>query len=186
MMFQFPLPRSSRQRRTITLFSSVDMAYFSFLCTRSTPAMASRRRCCHSAPRPARRERCPRRPDPGAVWRDREWAQVRAQFPPDLEGSARASGALRRRREVRSAAVLLRLGLAYALSGMQGVAHVTEDGWIRMTANTKAPPTDREGQAGAFRRRRPRASTACRGVPSPPGAASGAEAPDRGSPEARG
>ncbi len=81
--------------------------------------MASRRRCCHSAPGPARpgRVRCPRRPEPAGVWRDREWAHVLAQLPADLEASARASGALRRRREVRSAAALLRLVLAYALSG---------------------------------------------------------------------
>src|SRR6266545_3006330 len=87
--------------------------------TRSTRAMASRRRCCHSArrPGPGRRARCPRRPDPGAVWRDQEWAWVRAQLPADLEASARASGALRRRRAVRSAAVLLRLVLAYVLTG---------------------------------------------------------------------
>jgi len=61
--------------------------------------------------------RCRGRPDPGAVWRDQEWARVRAHLPPNLEASARASGALRRRREVRSAAALLRLVLAYALSG---------------------------------------------------------------------
>ncbi len=80
--------------------------------------MASRRRCCHSARRPGRRRaRCPRRPEPGAVWRDQEWAWVRAQLPADLEASARASGALRRRRAVRSAAVLLRLVLADVLSG---------------------------------------------------------------------
>jgi hypothetical protein len=42
---------------------------------------------------------------------------VRERLPPDLEASARASGALRRRREVRSGAALLRLVLAYALSG---------------------------------------------------------------------
>jgi hypothetical protein len=81
--------------------------------------MASRRRYCHSAALRARRGpvRCGRRSDPGAVWRDQEWARVRTQLPPDLEASARASGALRRRREVRSAATLLRLVLAYALSG---------------------------------------------------------------------
>jgi Transposase DDE domain len=81
--------------------------------------MASRRRCCHStAPRARRaRVRCGRRPDPGAVWRDQEWARVRPHLPADLEASARASGALRRRREVRSAAALLRLVLAYALCG---------------------------------------------------------------------
>ena len=42
---------------------------------------------------------------------------MQTQLPADLEASARASGALRRRRDVRSAAVLLRLALAYALSG---------------------------------------------------------------------
>jgi hypothetical protein len=52
-----------------------------------------------------------------SVWGDRAWAEVLALLPGDLEASARASGALRRRREVRSAAALLRLVLAYALSG---------------------------------------------------------------------
>jgi hypothetical protein len=81
--------------------------------------MASRRQCCHSAgrPGPCRRPWCPRRPEPGALWGDQEWARVRAQLPPDLEASARVSGALRRRRAVRSGAALLRLILACALSG---------------------------------------------------------------------
>jgi hypothetical protein len=87
--------------------------------------MASRRLCCHrrpsgdgaAGPVGRTRTRCARRPDPGAVWRDQEWARVRERLPPDLEASARASGALRRRREVRSGAALLRLVLAYALSG---------------------------------------------------------------------
>jgi hypothetical protein len=81
--------------------------------------MASRRRCCHSAPGSARRggARCPHRPEAAGIWRDHEWARVRALLPADLEGSARASGALRRRRAVRSADALLRLVLAYALSG---------------------------------------------------------------------
>jgi hypothetical protein len=81
--------------------------------------MASRDRCCHSARRPGRRgrARCPRRPDPAGVWDDRGWPGVLAHLPADLEASARASGALRRRRAVRSGAALLRLALAYALSG---------------------------------------------------------------------
>jgi hypothetical protein len=61
--------------------------------------------------------RCPHRPEPAGIWRDREWSRVLALLPADLEGSARASGALRRRRAVRSAAVLRRLVLADALSG---------------------------------------------------------------------
>ena len=81
--------------------------------------MASRRRCCHSSPGSAPRggARCPHRPEVAGIWRDRAWARVRALLPADLEGGARASGALRRRRAVRSAEVLLRLVLAYALSG---------------------------------------------------------------------
>jgi hypothetical protein len=72
--------------------------------------MASpRKSSCHNPARPARR--------PAAVWRDGEWERALGLLPSDLEASARASGALHRRRAVRSAADLLRLALAYALSG---------------------------------------------------------------------
>jgi hypothetical protein len=99
--------------------------------------MASRRRCCHSAASRAPRDwvSCGHRSDSGAVWRDQDWARVRAHLPPDLEASARASGALRRRREVRSAAILLRLVLAYARSGwplrlVAAWATVVGVGWL--------------------------------------------------------
>jgi Transposase DDE domain len=45
----------------------------------------------------------------------RPWAQVAALLPGDLEASAQATGALRRRRGIRSAIVLLRIVLAYAV-----------------------------------------------------------------------
>lgn len=113
--------------------------------------MASRGRCCHSGARraPRRRARCGRRPEPGPVWRDQEWARVRGHLPPDLEASARASGALRRRREVRSAAALLRLALAYALSGwplrlvaawaaVLGLAHLSDVALLYRLRGTRA------------------------------------------------
>jgi hypothetical protein len=46
-----------------------------------------------------------------------EWEQLVRLLPVDLEATARATGALRRRRRVTSAATLLRLALAYALEG---------------------------------------------------------------------
>jgi hypothetical protein len=45
----------------------------------------------------------------------RPWEQVAALLPGDLEASAQATGALRRRRGIRSAIVLLRIVLAYAV-----------------------------------------------------------------------
>src|SRR5512135_2608949 len=53
---------------------------------------------------------------PALVGRAADWEQVQRLVPLDLEASARASGAIRRRRQVRSAADLLRLVLAYVLT----------------------------------------------------------------------
>lgn len=53
---------------------------------------------------------------PAPVDQDADWGQVLRLVPLDLEASARASGALQRRRQVRSAADLLRLVLAYVLT----------------------------------------------------------------------
>src|SRR5512147_2028652 len=53
---------------------------------------------------------------PAGESRDADWEQVHRLVPRDLEQSARASGAIRRRRQVRFASDLLRLVLAYALT----------------------------------------------------------------------
>jgi DDE family transposase len=49
---------------------------------------------------------------------EQDWQLVRQQLPVDLEATARATGALRRRRGVPSAEVLLRLAFAYAYCGL--------------------------------------------------------------------
>jgi len=66
-----------------------------------------------------------------------DWKVLLTLLPGDLEASARAHGALRRRRGVPSAAVLLRLALAYAACGLSlrsvvawaaqlGIAHLSD------------------------------------------------------------
>ncbi|MHB0938824.1 MAG: hypothetical protein ACYC6A_20700 [Armatimonadota bacterium] len=45
---------------------------------------------------------------------DTDWQQLLAYLPPDLDTSARRYGALRRKRQIPSAAIQLRLILAYA------------------------------------------------------------------------
>src|SRR6266436_1987727 len=49
---------------------------------------------------------------------DEDWEFVRTLLPIDLEGSARAKGALIRCRNVPDAAALLRMALAYAVSDL--------------------------------------------------------------------
>ena len=49
---------------------------------------------------------------------EEEWDYVQTLLPPDLEESARATGALVRCRNVPDAAVLLRMALAYAVTDL--------------------------------------------------------------------
>jgi hypothetical protein len=59
---------------------------------------------------------------------EQDWPFLLTLLPADLEASARACGALQRKREIKSAAVLLRLALAYAFCGLSLQATVL---WVR-------------------------------------------------------
>ena len=65
-----------------------------------------------STPEPTRKSPAPTAP-PGLS--DAEWERIQRMLPVDLEVTARDSGALTRRRQVRCAADLLRIVLAYAV-----------------------------------------------------------------------
>lgn len=54
-------------------------------------------------------------PDPAVALVEGDWEEVMPFLPPDLDATARATKALVRRREVRCAADLLRIALAYAV-----------------------------------------------------------------------
>jgi hypothetical protein len=67
--------------------------------------MAPRGPSCHIAPPPDE--------EPAARSAEPDWAQLLAALPREVEATSQATGALRRRRQVRSGATLLRLVLLY-------------------------------------------------------------------------
>jgi len=69
--------------------------------------MAPRRPSCHIA--------SPADEEPAAQHAEPDWAQLLAALPQEVEATSQATGALRRRRQVRSGATLLRLVLLYSL-----------------------------------------------------------------------
>jgi IS4 transposase len=68
---------------------------------------------------------------------DREWRLLRRRLPPGLEESARACGALVRRREVKSAADLLRLAFVY---GPGGLSLRETSAWAELVALAELSP----------------------------------------------
>jgi hypothetical protein len=122
-------------------------------------------------------------------------ASLEAQWPDlvaavsaaiDLEAAARTSGALVRRREIRSAEALLRLALAYGPGGLSlrtaaawaGVSGLADLSDTAVMVRGTAPDAAQGG--GLARRDRRRAAPRRGGRVGDPGPAAGAPAADRG------